>query len=128
MARTMKRGLLEQMAEELLALRPKVERYEKLQRDLKQSMHDLGVKEVVIADQGRVYISVSERTTVDPDLARAALGDDLAAKVFKTKIAVCNTLLAALAEMGDISDVQMGQILDYAEKRDVINLHIRPLG
>jgi len=118
---------LEKQAWELLALRPSVERYEQLQRELKQGMHQLGVEEIE-SDQGRVFISVAERTSFDPIVTRAALGDDLADKVTKIKMSVCNKLIAALFEVGDISSAEMATLMDVADKREVIALHIRPLG
>lgn len=118
---------LKQMAEELLAIQPVVERSRHLESEIKDAMRRLSMDEVEVAQQGRIFISVSERMTVAPKLARDVLGLDLAGKVIKVKESVSNILVKAFFEAGEITDTQMGELRERAKKTTVVNLHIRPL-
>lgn len=115
-----------EMAAELLELRPAVERYQELEQAIKRSMKRLKMDKIEM-DQGRVFISVSEKMTLEPAAARTVLGPDLAQKVIKTTEKVSNALLKALAEMGDISDEQLAELREKAKKSEVVSLYVRPL-
>ena len=112
-----------QMAEELLALKPMVERYRELEKALKQALPALDMTEVETA-KGRVFISISERRFVDPALAQRTLGDALAEKVVQIKRSVSLKLLDAFVEVGDISPETYAELV---ETRQTVALHIRPL-
>lgn len=115
-----------QMIDELLSLQPVVERYKFLEGEIKAAMRMLEMSEVETR-KGRVFISVSERMTVSPALARNLLGLDLAGKIIKTRESVSNKLLVAFHEVGDISEAQMDELRQKAKKTVVTNLHVRPL-
>jgi Holliday junction resolvasome RuvABC endonuclease subunit len=116
-----------QMVEELLALRPAFERYQELEQAVKQAMKRLKTASIEVEDKGRVFVSLSERMTLDPTIARQVLGGELAQKIIKITETVSNPLLKALAEMGDISEEQMDDLRIRAEKTQVVSLHVRPL-
>lgn len=125
MARPTK-GQVKTAIEELLRLQPLVDRFEELDQFVRQGMVELGMVEVV-CDAGRVFVSASERMTIAPDLARNVLGEEMAEKIIRRKETVANPLLAALHELGEVTDGQMDDLREKAEKRTVISLHIRPL-
>lgn len=118
---------LRQMIEELLTIQPVIERSRHLETEIKNAMRRLSLDEVEVAQQGRVFISTSERMTVAPKLARDVLGLDLAGKVIKVKESVSNILVKAFFEAGEITGAQMDELRKKAQKTTVVNLHIRPL-
>jgi hypothetical protein len=115
-----------QMAEELITLKPIVDRYRQLEAELKGAFKALMLEEIETR-QGRVFASVVERMTVPPSAVRHVLGDALASKIIQQKESVPNKLLATFFEVGDITDGQMNDLRNQAKKRAVISLHIRPL-
>lgn len=125
MARVTK-GQARQMAEELLAIRPVAERYATLEKDLKDAMVALQMEEIAVPGQGRVFVSRMERMTIDPGLARDALGS-MANKVIEVKESVSNKLLEALVKTGDVDKEQYEQLAFAAKKTVIFNLYIRPL-
>ena len=120
------KGQVEQMAEELLALRGIYERYQQLEKQLKASMAALEIAEFDLPS-GRLFISTSETATVSPAAARSVLGEERAAKVIKRRESVVNRLLEAFVEAGEISEQEWVDLLARAETRSVVRLHVRPL-
>jgi hypothetical protein len=116
---------LRQMVEELLGLHAAVERYGELESAIKSGMLDLKYKEITTA-KGRVFISVSERVAVSPDLAREVLKSG-ALRIIRTKEYVPNELIKAFCEVGDITEAQRAALLAGAQKTPVTALHVRPL-
>lgn len=119
-------GAVKQMVEELLHLRPNVDRYGELEKKVKEGLQALKWREVE-SDLGRVFISEAERVTVTPELARDVLGQDMAAKIIQTKESVPNNLVKAFVDVGEIDETQRDRLLAEAQKITVITLHVRPL-
>lgn len=115
-----------QMAKELLELRRAVERYQELEKSIKRAMKRLKM-DAITTDQGRVFITVSEKMTLEADAAREVLGNKLAEKVIKVTESVSNPLLKALHEMGDISEEKLSQLRERSQKSEVVSLYVRPL-
>lgn len=115
-----------QMTEELLTIRPMVERYKFLEGEIKAAMRILEMTEIE-SKMGRVFISTSERMKIEPSVVRDVLGLDLASKVVQAKEVVSNKLLSAFHEVGDISESQMDRLRRRAKRTQVTNLHVRPL-
>lgn len=116
---------LRALTEELLDLQAAVERYRELEALLKDGLQELGYTEMV-TDRGRVFISISERVTVSPALARDVLGP-LAEKVIVKKESVPNDVLKGFVKAGLISKPDRERLLFEAEKTQVVSLHVRPL-
>jgi polyhydroxyalkanoate synthesis regulator phasin len=114
------------MAEELLSLKPLADRYHELEKQLKEAMAELEMPEVEVKGVGRVFIAVSQRISVSPELARDVLGA-LANKIIEVKESVSNRLVDALVATGDISEDQHGQLVAGAKKTNVTSLYVRPL-
>jgi hypothetical protein len=114
------------MAEELISLQAMAERYKALEKDLKEAMVTLQMNEVLVEGKGRVFVSVSERLSIAPELARDVLGA-LASKIIEVKESVSNKLLEALVKTGDIRAEQQEQLIAGAKKTDVTSLYVRPL-
>lgn len=114
------------MAEELLSIKSVADRYKEIETELKGAMVALDMKEIEIPGSGRVFVSVSERVRVSPDLARDVLGA-MANKIIEVKESVSNRLLSALVETGDISGDEHKQLLAGAKNREVTSLYVRPL-
>jgi hypothetical protein len=117
---------VKQMAEELLSIKTVADRYSYLEKRLKSAMVELEIEEIPIKSKGRVFISTSERISIDPDLARDVLGA-VAGKIIEVKETVSNKLLEALVKMGDISGDQQEQLIAGAKKTGVTSLYVRPL-
>lgn len=115
-----------QLAEELLSIKSVADRYKEIEKELKERMVTLDMKEIEIPGQGRVFVSSSERVSVPPDLARDVLGA-VANKIIEIKESVSNRLLSALVETGDISGDEHEQLLAGADRRAVTSLYVRPL-
>lgn len=126
MPRRYTKAKTKQVIQELLTLQPAMERYRHLEQEVKTALTALKQDEMTV-EAGRVFISASERMTLDPSVARVVLGPDLAQKVIKVTETISNPLLKALYEMGDISDDQMDDLRNQAEKKQIISLHVRPL-
>jgi hypothetical protein len=120
------KGEARRMAEELLAIQAVAKRYAELEKDLKDAMVALEMEEIAVPGQGRVFVSLSERVSVAPELARDVLGA-LANKIIEIKESVSNSLLSALVATGDIERGQHEQLLAGAKKQRVVNLYVRPL-
>lgn len=114
------------MAEELIGLQAAVERYKELEALIKVGLQEIGFTEMV-TDQGRVFVSVSERVTVSPELAREVLSEALARKVIQVKESVPNGLIKAFVQVGEISEAQRERLMAGADKTPVVSLHVRPL-
>lgn len=117
---------VKQMVEELLHLRPSVDRYSELEKQVKEGLQSLNWNEVE-CDKGRVFISTTERVSVSPALLRDVLGEPLAGKIIQTKESVPNNVLKAFVDIGEISQEQRDHILDRADKTPVVTLYVRPL-
>lgn len=115
-----------QLAEELLNIRCIYERYRAVEKQLKAAMVELGLEEIKIQHSGRVFISTSEVTSIDPDFARDMLGT-LANKIIVVSESVSNRLLDALVETGDIDADHEAQLMAGAKKTSRISLYVRPL-
>lgn len=115
---------LAKMAGELITLQPTYERYLELQRKLKRGMHTKGIDQIQ-CEHGDVSLVVADQALADADGARAALGDELAGKVFFLKASVCNKLLAALAEIGGLGYSEMGELMDGADGLPIVGLRIK---
>ena len=116
----------EALAEELLLLQPIVERYKRLEGEIKRAMVELEIPEINVRGSGRVFISTSERITISPDLAREVLSA-VANKIIEVREAVSNKLVEALVKTGDITSDEHEQLLVGAKRRPVVSLHVRPL-
>jgi hypothetical protein len=116
---------LRALTEELLDLQAAVERYKEVEALLKDGLTGLGLTEMA-TDRGRVFISISERVTVSPALARDILGP-LAEKVIVKKESVPNDVLKGFVKAGLISEPERERLLAEAEKTQVVSLHVRPL-
>lgn len=115
-----------QLAEELLNIRSIYERYQAAEKELKIAMVQLKMDEISIDGRGRVFISESETTTIEPDLAWSVLGD-LAVKVIEIKESVSNRLISALVATGDISPEAYERLDAGAKKTPRVSLYVRPL-
>lgn len=115
-----------QMAEELLSIKAIADRYKVLEGDLKTAMVTLKMDEIEIQGHGRVFVSTSQRLSIDPGLARDVLGA-VANKIIEIKESVSNKLLEALVATRDISSGEYEQLLAGAKKTDVVSLYVRPL-
>lgn len=118
---------LRQMVAELLNLAPVIERYRALEKDVKAGMVKLAQEEIEVAGKGRVFIKQTERMTVSPALASEVLGVDLGRKVIVTKESVSNEIIDAFVKAGDISEELHQELQDRADRKEVINLYVRPL-
>jgi hypothetical protein len=118
---------LKKLAAELLELRPAVDRYDELATEIKAGLVKLKYKELDLGDQGRVFISTSEKVTITPALARDELGQKLADKIIQVKETVSNDILAAFVKAGEISQEKYERLLEKAEKTPATSLHVRPL-
>lgn len=116
----------EQLAEELISIKPIADRYKEIEKELKERMVTLKMDEIKVAGHGRVFISSSERISIAPDLARDVLGT-LANKIIEIKESVSNRLLQALVDTGDISGDEHEQLLAGAKKTNAVSLYVRPL-
>ncbi|MCK6629361.1 MAG: hypothetical protein L6R45_29815 [Anaerolineae bacterium] len=125
MAKKVTTKSLRALTEELLDLQAAVERYKEVEALLKDGLQELGYTEMV-TDRGRVFISISERVTVSPALARDVLGP-LAEKVIVKKESVPNDVLKGFVKAGLISEPDRERLLFEAEKTQVVSLHVRPL-
>jgi tRNA(Met) C34 N-acetyltransferase TmcA len=119
-------GVVKQLVEELLSLKPMADRYKELEAQVKEGMQVIKWNEVE-SDKGRVFISESERVTVTPATAREVLGTEFAAKLIQVKESVPNNLIKAFVEVGEISDEDRDKLLEMAQRAQVISLHVRPL-
>lgn len=117
---------LRAMADELIDLQAAVERYKELEALIKTGLQELKFNEVA-TDRGRVFISVSERVTVSPELAWEVLSEALARKVIQVKESVPNDLIKAFVQVGEISEAQRERLMAGADKTPVVSLHVRPL-
>lgn len=115
-----------QMIQELLSLQPAVERYRCLEQEVKAALIALKRDEMTV-EAGRVFVTSSERMSLSPAVAKKILSTALADKIIKITEVVSNPLLTALHEMGDISDEQMNDLREQAEKKQIVSLHVRPL-
>lgn len=118
---------LRQMVAELLNLAPVIERYKALEKEVKIGMVKLSQDEIDVAGKGRVFIKQTERMTVSPALASEVLGVDLGRKVIVTKESVSNEIIAAFVKAGEIGPELHQELQERAERKDVINLYVRPL-
>lgn len=114
------------MAEELLTIKAMYDRYKELEKRLKEAMVTLEMEEIKVDGTGRVFISVSQRISIEPSLARDILGA-MANKIIEIRESVSNRLLQALVETGDIAKEEQGQLLAGAKKSNVVSLYVRPL-
>lgn len=119
-------GVVKQLVEELLNLKPMADRYKELETQVKDGMQAIKWHEVE-SDKGRVFISESERITVTPEMVREILGTDFAAKVIQVKESVPNNLIKAFVEVGEIDEKQRDELMKLAQRTQVVNLHVRPL-
>lgn len=119
-------GVVKQLVEELLSLKPMADRYKELEAQVKDGMQTIKWAEVE-SDKGRVFISESERITVTPEIAREILGTDFAAKIIQVKESVPNNLIKAFVEVGEINEKQRDELMSLAQRTQVVNLHVRPL-
>lgn len=125
---------VKQMVEELLHLRPSVDRYSELEKQVKEGLQSLNWNEVE-CDKGRVFLVVTERVSVTPAVLRAVLrdelgevaGEQLAGKIIQTKENVPNNVLKAFIDIGEINQEQRDRIFERADKTPVVALHVRPL-
>ena len=118
---------LKKDAAELLRLQPMIQRYRELEQMLKDGMIALGHTQIEITGQGRVFVSVSKRETVSPELVRELLGEQMASKIIQRKETVPNRLIEAFVEVGDIEKAERDRLMAEAERREVVNLYVRPL-
>ncbi len=111
---------------ELLELKAAYERYRALEKTVKTSMTKLKHKKCIV-DQGRVFISQSERVTVPVAVAVDVLGESLANKISVTRRSVSNDIVKAFVAAGEIDKAQRERLLERANRKPVTNLHVRPL-
>lgn len=117
---------IEQMAEELLIIRPVFERYKELETKLKEAMAKSIWDNIEIAGEGRVFISESETVTIPVEVAREEL-QDLANNVIVVKESVSKRLFDALAEAGMFQPEQVDAVLERSKRTPRISLYVRPL-
>lgn len=110
----------------LLVLKPLVDHYQELEREIKSRLVEADYAEIEVDGRGRVFISKSERVTISPEMARQVLGK-MAEGVIEVRESVPSARIAALVESGLISDELHERLLAGAERREVVNLYIRPL-
>lgn len=127
MAKKLTASAVRKMVEELFDTQAAYERYQELERDIKDGMAALKYNELEIAGRGRVLISLSEQVTVPTEVALDVLGHDLASKVIVVKRAVSNDIVKAFVQAGEISEAQREQLLSRAQKLPRVALHVRPL-
>ncbi|MCB0190621.1 MAG: hypothetical protein KDJ65_01610 [Anaerolineae bacterium] len=126
MAKRLTISQLHQMVAELLNLVSVTERYKALEKDIKAGMIKLGQDEIEVGS-GRVFISRTERITISPAVANEVLGVDLGRKVVVTKESVSNKIIEAFLAAGEIDPETHQALQERAERKEVVNLYVRPL-
>lgn len=126
MARISRRQL-KWMVEELLTIRAVAERYKELEKQIKETMVEIGEDTVEVDGVGRVFTSTSERITIPVPLAIEVLGDQDAQKVIVTKRYVSNRIVEAFVDAGEIGEADYDSLLAGAERKPVVSLYVRPL-
>lgn len=127
MARKITASAARKMVEELFDTQAAYERYQELEKQIKEALVALKYNELEIAGRGRVLISQSEQVTVPTEVALDVLGQELASKVIVTKRSVSNDIVKAFVLAGEISEAQREKLLSRAQRLPRVSLHVRPL-
>jgi hypothetical protein len=127
MARKIAASTVKAWVEELINIQVFHERYQELEKLIKDGLVELKFTEMEIPGKGRVLISQSEQVTVPVEVATDVLGWDLASKVIVTRKSVSNEIIKAFVQAGEISEAQREQLLARSEKKPKVSLYVRPL-
>lgn len=127
MARKITASAARKLVEELFDIQTVYERYQELEKQIKECLVALKYNELEIPGRGRVLVSQSEQVTVPTEVALDVLGQDLANKVIVVKRSVSNDIVKAFVQAGEISEAQRAQLLARAQKSPRVSLYVRPL-
>lgn len=127
MAKKITASAARKMVEELFDIQAAYERYQELEKQIKEALVALKYNELEIAGRGRVLISQSEQVTVPTEVALDVLGQELASKVIVTRRSVSNDIIKAFVLAGEISEAQREQLLSKAQRLPRVSLYVRPL-